>query len=72
MASTYPLSNTAAHELAAAPAIKASVRPFWNRLFDALVEAQTRRAEREIARYLSTGPFTDAAERAAFDRYLKG
>jgi hypothetical protein len=55
------------HELAhAAPAVEAPLRkPIWRRLFNALMEAQQRRAEREIARYLTTrgGLLTDDMER---------
>ena len=29
-------------------------RHFWSRLFDAFVEGQQRRAEREVARYLAS------------------
>jgi hypothetical protein len=38
---------------------------FLHRIFDALVAARTRQAEREIARYLATtqGKFTDQMER---------
>jgi hypothetical protein len=54
------------HELAHAPAVEAPLRkPIWRRLFNALMEAQQRRAEREIARYLTTrgGLLTDDMER---------
>ena len=46
----------------AAPAVEQPLRkPLWRRLFDALMESQQRRAEREIARYLAShgGLLTD-------------
>ena len=48
---------------------KPARRPFWTRLYDALVQAQQRRAEREIARYLADrGPLTDELEREIMRR----
>jgi hypothetical protein len=48
---------------------KPARRPFWSRLYDALVQAQQRRAEREIARYLADrGPLTDEVEREIMRR----
>jgi hypothetical protein len=40
-------------------------RGFWHRLYDGIVKAQERRAEREIARYLEShgGLLTDDMER---------
>jgi len=55
----------------AAPADAKPVRkPFWSRLFDAIVESQQRRAEREIARYLATHGhlLTDETEREIMRR----
>ena len=44
-------------------------KPFWTRLFGAIVNSQQRRAEREIARYLaSRGPLTDEVEREIMRR----
>ena len=44
-------------------------KPFWTRLFSAIVSSQQRRAEREIARYLaSRGPLTDEVEREIMRR----
>jgi hypothetical protein len=52
---------------AAEPRIR---RSFWKRMFDALVETQQRRAEREIARYLAShgGLMTDGMEREMMHR----
>jgi len=50
----------------AAPAVEQPARRgFWRRFYDALVESQQRRAEREIARYLAShdGLLTDSMER---------
>lgn len=55
----------------AAPALEQPLRkPFWRRLFDALMESQQRRAEREIARYLAShgGLLTDDMEREMMRR----
>ena len=58
----------------AAPANETPLRkPFWSRLFDAVVASQQRRAEREIAHYLATRGdlLNDAAEREIM-RHLTG
>ncbi|HZT48268.1 MAG TPA: hypothetical protein VFA64_09865 [Hyphomicrobiaceae bacterium] len=55
----------------AADAVAAAPRKsFWGRVFDALVAAQQRRAEREIAAYLRShgGLFNDEAEREIMER----
>ena len=65
---TYANRDTAT---VAAPAHDAPARkPIWRRMFDALVETQQRRAEREIARYLAThgGLLTDDMEREMMRR----
>jgi hypothetical protein len=54
----------------------AKVRParksLLTRMYNALVAAQSRRAEREIARYLaSRGPLTDEVEREIMRRLLR-
>jgi hypothetical protein len=43
---------------------------FWHRLFDAMVAAQQKRAEREVATYLASrgGLFTDDMEREIMQR----
>jgi hypothetical protein len=45
-------------------------KSFWRRLFDAMVASQQRRAERDIAQYLSRhgGLFTDDMEREIMGR----
>jgi hypothetical protein len=45
-------------------------RPFWRRAFDAMVESQQRRAEREVVRYLAShgGLLTDDMEREIMRR----
>jgi hypothetical protein len=43
--------------------------PLLTRLYNAIVESQQRRAEREIARFLATrGPLTDEVEREIMRR----
>jgi hypothetical protein len=45
-------------------------RGFWRRAFDAMVTAQQKRAEREVATYLASrgGLFTDDMEREIMQR----
>ena len=43
---------------------------FWRWFFDAMLESRQRQADREIARYLTNGKFTDEAEREIERRYL--
>ena len=49
-----------------------SKRGFWRRIFQAMMEARQRQAEREIARYIerSGGKFTDSLERQIEHRFL--
>jgi hypothetical protein len=56
-------------EIVAAADTKPARKPFLTRVYDALVASQTRRAEREIARFLaSRGPLTDEVEREIMRR----
>jgi hypothetical protein len=65
---------TYSHDSIAAPAAQAAApsrrKSFWRRMFDGMVAAQQRRADREIAAYLSTrgGLFTDDMEREVMGR----
>ncbi len=52
--------------LKTAPRIK---RSFWSRLFDSIEQANMRRAEHEIGRYLGTHKFSDEAEREIARRF---
>jgi hypothetical protein len=45
-------------------------RGFFRWLADAMMQSRHRHAEREIARYLSNGKFTDEAEREIERRFL--
>jgi hypothetical protein len=48
---------------------KPARKPFWARLYAAIVASQQRRAEREIAHYLANrGPLTDEVEREIMRR----
>jgi hypothetical protein len=49
---------------------KAPRKPLWRRFFDALLESQQRRADREIARFIAShgGLFTDDMERQIMRR----
>jgi hypothetical protein len=63
---TYPEREIVAAEAAEA---KPGRKPFWARVYAAIVEAQQRRAEREIGRFLaSRGPLTDEVEREIMRR----
>jgi hypothetical protein len=52
---------------------KPARKQFWTRLYDAIVESQQRRVEREIARYLAdqARPFTDETEREIMRRLVR-
>jgi hypothetical protein len=62
---TTPAFAPAAREVKEAPR-----KPLWRRMFDALIEARQRRAEREIASFLASrgGILTDEAEREIMRR----
>ena len=63
---TYSRTDAAAAEREAV----APRRGFWHRLYEGIVKAQERRAEREIARYLAShgGLLTDDMEREMMQR----
>jgi hypothetical protein len=63
---TYADRDMVAAEGAEAKPVR---RPFWTRLYRAIIESQQRRADREIARFLATrGPLTDDVEREIMRR----
>jgi len=64
---------TYSHDILTATAVETEVgarKPVWCRIADAMIAAQRRRAEREIALYLAShgGLFTDDAEREIMRR----
>ena len=65
---------TYSHDAIAAPAAEAAAqtprKTIWRRVCDAMIASQQRRAEREIASYLSShgGLFTDDMEREIMRR----
>jgi hypothetical protein len=65
---------TISHDTSAAVAAVAPHRSIWRRVLDAIVSAQQRRAEREIARFIAThgGVLTDDAEREIMSRLAGG
>lgn len=68
---------TYTHEVQAATApadAKPARKPFWRRLFHAIVASQQLRAEREVARYLASHGhvLNDAAEREIAHRLWGG
>jgi hypothetical protein len=68
LTTTNDTYSSAAQEVAKAPR-----KSIWRRLFDGLVEAQQRRAEREIARFLAShgGLLTDEMEREIMRRLAR-
>ena len=64
------LTYTNEHLDAAAPAKNPARQSFWRRAYNTLVESQQRRAEREVARYLTAhgGLLTDDMEREIMQR----
>jgi hypothetical protein len=68
---TYAPSDRAA---VVAPDTRPARKPFLRRLFERIVEAQQRRADREIAHYLATHGhlLNDAAEREIMRRLAGG
>ena len=63
--STFPVRNAPATQ-------QLAKKPLLLRIFEFIVEAQTRRAEQEIARYMGARglKFTDEVEREAERRFL--
>jgi len=69
---------TYSHDGIVAPAVETAApsqsegqrKPIWRRIFDGMIASQQRRAEREIAMYLSShgGLFTDDMEREIMRR----
>jgi hypothetical protein len=65
---------TYSHDSIAAPAAEAPAqaprKPMWRRIMDAMIASQQRRADREIAAYLTShgGLFTDDMEREMMRR----
>jgi hypothetical protein len=67
---TYTGSDLVVDNTATSKSIRKSILA---RAYDAIVAAQRRRAEREIARYLATrGPLTDEIEREIMRRLSGG
>jgi len=65
-------TGVASNATVATPTLAAPQRSLLRRVYDALVESQQRRAEREIASYLQRGgvKFTDHVEREIERRFL--
>ncbi len=67
---TYAPSTVASRDLSIAET-SAKTRPGFFRVFiDAMLHSRQRQADREIARYLTNGKFTDEAEREIERRFL--
>ncbi len=65
----YAHSTVASRDLIAETPARS--RPgFWRSFFDALMHSRQRNADREIARFLNNGKFTDEAEREIERRFL--
>jgi hypothetical protein len=65
---------TYSHDSITAPAVESAAqtqrKPIWRRIMDAMIASQQRRADREIAAYLTShgGLFTDDMEREMMRR----
>lgn len=66
----YAPSTVATRDFAIAETPAKSRPGFFRWFFDAMMHARQRQAEREIARYLNNGKFTDEAEREIERRFL--
>ena len=65
----YPAQQVASPQAATKPSIRR--RGFWRRLYDAVMLAHQRDAEREIARYVArSGKLTDSMEREIAERFF--
>ncbi|HZT27192.1 MAG TPA: hypothetical protein VFA57_15950 [Pseudolabrys sp.] len=64
------IPKVAAPKVAAPKTASPAKRSFWSRVFEAIEQANLRRGEREIARYLGTHKFTDETEREIERRFL--
>ena len=62
--------STVAREFALAETPAKAKPGFFRLFFDALMHSRQRQADREIARYLDNGKFTDEAEREIERRFL--
>jgi hypothetical protein len=67
---SYVRSTVAARDFAVTKTAASSRPGFFRRLADTIMTSRQRHAEREIARYLSNGKFTDEAEREIERRFL--
>jgi hypothetical protein len=66
----YAPSTVAPRDFAATKTPARTRRGFFSRLFDAMMHARQRQAEREIAYYLRGTKFTDEAEREIERRFF--
>jgi len=68
--STVIPSTVAARDFAVTEKAVKRRRGFFRWLVDAMMQSRQRQAEREIARYLGNGKFTDETEREIERRFL--
>ena len=66
----YVPSTVATRDFPISENIGRKPRGFFRWLFEAMMQSRQRHAEREIARYLKNGKFTDEAEREIERRFL--
>ena len=62
--------STVARDFALAETYAKAKPGFFRWFFDAMMHSRQRQADREIARYLDNGKFTDEAEREIERRFL--
>jgi len=66
----YAPSTVTTRDFAIAETPVKARRGFFRWFFDAMMHSRQRQADREIARYLNNGKFTDEAEREIERRFL--
>jgi hypothetical protein len=67
---TYAPSTVVSRDFTIAETSGKSRPGFFRWFFDAMMYSRQRQADREIARYLNNGKFTDEAEREIERRFL--
>jgi len=67
---TYAPSTIAPRDFAITETSSKARPGFFRWFFEAMIHSRQRQADREIARYLNNGKFTDEAEREIERRFL--
>jgi hypothetical protein len=67
---TFAPSTVASRDFAVSETPEKARLGFFRWFFDAMMHSRQRQADREIARYLNNGKFTDESEREIERRFL--